>query len=96
MKFKNVSNKLTSETDFPGIGLGHDNSMVVMDFNVGSEHDIDVIIHDRKLVGAFISDNGPTNVPYFIGKKNSKVAVELPRFEFTADHNARRYCDKKS
>ncbi|KAL4216930.1 Carnosine synthase 1 [Mactra antiquata] len=65
-KFNNISNKLTSEKDFPGIGLGHDNSMVLMDIYGGSEHDIDVIIYDRKLVGAFISDNGPTNYPQFI------------------------------
>ncbi|XP_052214299.1 carnosine synthase 1-like [Dreissena polymorpha] len=36
-----------------------------MEFYGGTEHDVDVVIYGNKLVGAFISDNGPTNFPSF-------------------------------
>lgn len=66
-KHHEISESLQTNSDFPGIGLGHDNSMIAMEFHTGSEHDVDVIMYDRKLVGAFISDNGPTRRPYFTG-----------------------------
>ncbi|XP_053385384.1 carnosine synthase 1-like isoform X2 [Mercenaria mercenaria] len=64
-KYHQISECLQTESDYPGIGLGHDNTMVAMEYHKGSEHDVDVILYDRKLVGAFISDNGPTRRPYF-------------------------------
>ncbi|XP_060602022.1 carnosine synthase 1-like isoform X2 [Ruditapes philippinarum] len=64
-KYQDISELFRDESDFPGIGLGHDNTMVAMEYHKGSEHDVDVILYDRKLVGAFISDNGPTRYPYF-------------------------------
>jgi len=64
-KTEYIFENLDKEDDFPGIGLGFDNSMVLTKFHEGSEHDVDVVIFKRKLVGAFISDNGPTNKPYF-------------------------------
>ena len=66
-KFHQISEHFRSESDFPGIGLGHDNTMMAMEYHKGSEHDVDVIIYNRKLIGAFISDNGPTRHPYFTG-----------------------------
>lgn len=66
-KTAQILETLRAEDDFPGIGLGFDNSMVLTEFHEGSEHDVDVIIFNRKLVAAFISDNGLTNRPYFTG-----------------------------
>lgn len=60
----NVYNQLRShlkcENDHPGVGLGHGNDMLLMEQLIGTEHDVDVIIFNRQLVAAFISDNGPT------------------------------------
>ena len=58
---------LTREKDFPGIGLGFDNTLLVMEYLTGSEHDVDVIIFHGQLVAAFLSDNGPTREPFYIG-----------------------------
>lgn len=63
---------LHSEEDYPGIGLGFDNSLVLTEFHDGSEHDVDIVLFERKLVAAFISDNGPTNEPLFLGLWISK------------------------
>lgn len=64
-QYTKVVSSLTTEEDFPGIGLGHSNHMLVVDYHGGSEHDVDVVIFKRKLVAAFVSDNGPTRVPLF-------------------------------
>lgn len=64
-KYEKISHALCKDEDYGGIGLGFGNSMLAMEFFGGSEHDIDVVIYDRKLVAAFISDNGPTNIPSF-------------------------------
>jgi carnosine synthase len=58
--YKMITTELTSEEDHPGIGLGHGNDMMVMDYISGTEHDIDIVIFKRKLVAAYVSDNGPT------------------------------------
>ncbi|XP_062594790.1 carnosine synthase 1-like [Saccostrea cucullata] len=60
MYFNSLQNQLTCEADFPGIGLGHGNSMMVMKWLRGTEHDVDLVIYKRKLIAAFVSDNGPT------------------------------------
>jgi len=46
-----------------------------MDYIGGTEHDVDVIIYKRKLVGAFVSDNGPTRLPKF-----TETAAAMPTF----------------
>ncbi|XP_056016252.1 carnosine synthase 1-like isoform X1 [Ostrea edulis] len=58
--FNDLRDKLTCESDYPGIGLGHGNSMMVMKYIKGTEHDVDLVIYKRKLVVAYVSDNGPT------------------------------------
>ncbi|WAR10869.1 CRNS1-like protein [Mya arenaria] len=65
-KYAETTSLLQSEEDFHGIGLGFGNEMFAMESHEGSEHDIDIVIFDRKLVAAFISDKGPTNIPSFI------------------------------
>jgi len=63
--FDQVQQDLKTEEDHPGIGLGHGNAMILMDFIEGTEHDVDIIIYQRKLIAAFVSDNGPTGFPEF-------------------------------
>lgn len=60
-----LQEKLTCEEDHPGIGLGYGNSMLMMKYLEGTEHDIDVVLYNRKLVAAFVSDNGPTKKGFF-------------------------------
>lgn len=64
-EYENIQDKLRVEADHPGIGLGYGNSMQLMEFIEGTEHDIDIIIYKRKLIGAFVSDNGPTRMNSF-------------------------------
>ncbi|KAJ1168841.1 hypothetical protein NDU88_000754 [Pleurodeles waltl] len=63
--YENICSILKVESDCPGIGLRYGNAMVLMEHVSGSEHDVDIIIYDGKLMGAFVSDNGPTRVPDF-------------------------------
>lgn len=58
--FNGLRDHLTCEADHPGIGLGYGNSMVVMKVIKGTEHDVDLVIFERKLLAAYVSDNGPT------------------------------------
>ncbi|KAH3754492.1 hypothetical protein DPMN_189167 [Dreissena polymorpha] len=60
-------NTLRTNDDYHGIGLGFSNSMILMDYLQGSEHDIDVVIFERKLIAAFVTDNGLTNWPSYTG-----------------------------
>jgi carnosine synthase len=70
-----VQGELCGENSHPGIGLGHGNSMLLMDYVDGTEHDVDIIIYRRKLIGAYVSDNGPTRVPRF-----TETAAAMPSF----------------
>ncbi|GAB1609406.1 carnosine synthase 1-like [Argonauta hians] len=54
-----------SDLSVHGVGLGLGNSFLLMDYLHGTEHDVDIIIYKRKLIAAFVSDNGPTRVPNF-------------------------------
>ncbi|KAM8807360.1 carnosine synthase 1 [Eudromia elegans] len=57
---------LRSDADHPGIGLGWGNSMLLMEYVPGTEHDVDLVIFEGELLGAWVSDNGPTRVPAFV------------------------------
>ncbi|NXW52411.1 CRNS1 synthase, partial [Nyctiprogne leucopyga] len=57
---------LRDDADHPGIGLGWGNAMLLMEYVPGTEHDVDVVIFDGRLVGAWVSDNGPTRLPAFL------------------------------
>ncbi|XP_064614479.1 carnosine synthase 1-like [Liolophura sinensis] len=54
---------MKTENDFPGVC--HGTSMLLMDYLVGTEHGVDVVIYDKKLVTAFVHDKGPTRLPTF-------------------------------
>ena len=72
-KYREIQNTLQSEEDYGGIGLGFGNNMAVMELLKGSEHDVDIVLFQRKLLGAFVSDNGPTRVPDF-----TETAATMP------------------
>ncbi|XP_052234453.1 carnosine synthase 1-like isoform X2 [Dreissena polymorpha] len=70
-------NTLRTNDDYHGIGLGFSNSMILMDYLQGSEHDIDVVIFERKLIAAFVTDNGLTNWPSYT-ETSSLMPSSLP------------------
>ena len=72
-KYREIQNTLHCEEDFGGIGLGFGNNMAIMELLKGSEHDVDIILFERKMIGAFVSDNGPTRVPFF-----TETAATMP------------------
>ncbi|KAJ7344137.1 hypothetical protein JRQ81_000087 [Phrynocephalus forsythii] len=51
----------------PGLGMkfGWGNGMLLMEYVSGTEHDVDLVIYEGRMLGAFVSDNGPTRVPDF-------------------------------
>ncbi|XP_057883144.1 carnosine synthase 1 isoform X2 [Melospiza georgiana] len=57
---------LRDDADHPGIGLGWGNAMLLMEYVPGTEHDVDLVVFDGRLLGAWVSDNGPTRVPAFL------------------------------
>lgn len=68
-----IAGDLREETDHPGIGLGWGNAMTLMEYVGGTEHDVDVLLFDGCLEGAFVSDNGPTRAPVF-----TETAAQMP------------------
>ncbi|NXT28970.1 CRNS1 synthase, partial [Syrrhaptes paradoxus] len=57
---------LRDDADHPGIGLGWGNAMLLMEYVPGTEHDVDLVIFDGRMLGAWVSDNGPTRLPAFL------------------------------
>ncbi|XP_067388083.1 carnosine synthase 1 isoform X2 [Emydura macquarii macquarii] len=73
LHFEKISRDLRQDTDHPGIGLGWGNTMLLMEYVAGTEHDVDIVIYDGRMLGAFVSDNGPTRVPHF-----TETAASMP------------------
>ncbi|KAM6953632.1 carnosine synthase 1-like [Aplochiton taeniatus] len=73
MHFERIVGDLREETDYPGIGLGWGNAMILMEYLGGTEHDVDVLLFNGRLEGAFVSDNGPTRAPAF-----TETAAQMP------------------
>ncbi|KAM4621856.1 carnosine synthase 1-like [Polymixia lowei] len=71
--FERIVGDLREETDYPGIGLGWGNAMTLMEYVGGSEHDVDLLLFNGRLEGAFVSDNGPTRAPTF-----TETAAQMP------------------
>ncbi|NWT49143.1 CRNS1 synthase, partial [Chroicocephalus maculipennis] len=57
---------LRDDADHPGIGLGWGNAMLLMEYVPGTEHDVDLVVFQGRLLGAWVSDNGPTRLPAFL------------------------------
>ncbi|OWF52029.1 carnosine synthase 1-like [Mizuhopecten yessoensis] len=73
IEYEKIRSCLRQESDHPGIGLGYGNDMMLMEYYEGTEHDIDIIIYKRRLIAAFISDNGPTRQGNF-----TETAASMP------------------
>ncbi|XP_029917469.1 carnosine synthase 1-like [Myripristis murdjan] len=71
--FERIAGDLREETDYPGIGLGWGNAMTLMEYVGGTEHDVDLMLFNGQLEGAFVSDNGPTRAPTF-----TETAAQMP------------------
>ncbi|KAK3586588.1 hypothetical protein CHS0354_027723 [Potamilus streckersoni] len=72
-KYIQFKSLLTKNEDYFGIELGHDNNVMVMEYIGGTEHKVDLIIYERKLVAAFVSDNGSTR-----GERFTETAACMP------------------
>ncbi|KAL3855367.1 hypothetical protein ACJMK2_014578, partial [Sinanodonta woodiana] len=72
-KYKEIRAVLQKPDDYYGIGLGHGNTLMAMEYLVGTEHDVDIVLHERRLAGAFVSDNGPPR-----GKTFTETAACMP------------------
>ncbi|KAL3855357.1 hypothetical protein ACJMK2_014572 [Sinanodonta woodiana] len=55
-----------NEEDYFGTGIGHGDTVMDMEYIGGTDHNVDVVIYERKLVAAFVSDKGPTRGKTFI------------------------------
>eukprot|EP00668_Euglena_longa_P019225 GGOE01023941.1.p1 GENE.GGOE01023941.1~~GGOE01023941.1.p1 ORF type:complete len:1002 (+),score=277.70 GGOE01023941.1:108-3008(+) len=53
------------EASHGGCGLSWGCNLLVQEFVGGSEHDVDLVLYEGDLVCAFVTDNGPTRLPYF-------------------------------
>ncbi|XP_006034238.1 carnosine synthase 1 [Alligator sinensis] len=73
LHFEKISQDLREDTDHPGIGLGWGNAMLLMEYVSGTEHDVDLVIFEGRMLAAFVSDNGPTRVPCF-----TETAASMP------------------
>ncbi|XP_060582351.1 carnosine synthase 1-like [Ruditapes philippinarum] len=74
-QFQQITRSLCSDSAYPGIGLSRGNSMTTFEFHSGTEHNVDVILYDKTLVWASITDSGVVRQPYYIG-----TAKRLPSF----------------
>ncbi|XP_060594421.1 carnosine synthase 1-like [Ruditapes philippinarum] len=74
-KFQKVTSSLRTDSDFPHIGLNLGNSMTAWEFYVGTEHIVDVVIYDKTLICAFVTDSGVVRQPYYIA-----TARRMPTF----------------
>eukprot|EP01063_Lacrimia_lanifica_P023659 TRINITY_DN312_c0_g1_i1.p2 TRINITY_DN312_c0_g1~~TRINITY_DN312_c0_g1_i1.p2 ORF type:complete len:1003 (+),score=415.85 TRINITY_DN312_c0_g1_i1:420-3011(+) len=74
-EFTRLTTELASEADHAGCGLsfGAGPSMVLMEYVGGSEHQIDILMHDGAPIFHAISDYSPTKIPYF-----SELAITMP------------------
>ncbi|XP_074854164.1 carnosine synthase 1 [Carettochelys insculpta] len=73
LHFEKISRDLQQDADCPGIGLGWGNSMLLMEYLGGTEHDVDIVVYDGRMLAAFVSDNGPTCMPHFM-----ETAASMP------------------
>lgn len=60
-----ILHTLRSEKDCPGIGLGFGTKIILSEVHNGSEHDVDIVLWDSRLIASFVTDNGYTRIPRF-------------------------------
>lgn len=63
-EYNNIINTVNEDVH-PGSGLTFDTSVTLMEYIDGSEHDIDLVMWDGVVLASFVTDNGPTRLPYF-------------------------------
>eukprot|EP00756_Hemistasia_phaeocysticola_P026286 Hpha_TRINITY_DN16052_c1_g6::TRINITY_DN16052_c1_g6_i2::g.119383::m.119383/K14755/CRNS1, ATPGD1; carnosine synthase len=60
-------------SQYGGVGLGFDGKLIAQEAAVGSEHDVDLVLQDGRLVTAFVTDNGPTG-----GRYSRELSAAMP------------------
>ena len=73
-KFEEYKNFIQT-SKHKGVGLGFKHRIIVMPFISGSEHDIDIIISDGKLIAGLVTDNGANSSK--ICRENTAIMPSL-------------------
>lgn len=73
--YRLLASNFKDEEDHPGSGLSFKSSVVLMEYIDGSEHDIDIVMWDGCVLAAFVTDNGPTRLPYFAESAASMPSI---------------------
>uniref|UniRef100_A0A8C6Y224 Carnosine synthase 1 n=1 Tax=Naja naja TaxID=35670 RepID=A0A8C6Y224_NAJNA len=92
LHFDKITQDLKDDSDYLGIGLGWGNNMLLMEYVSGTEHDVDLVIYEGRLLGAFVSDNGPTRVPNFTETAACMPTCLPPESEAQLIHAAYQCC----
>ena len=64
-EFTAMRRALIDEISKDSSGLSFESSMFLMEYLDGTEHDVDIVMHNGELLCACVTDNGPTRLPYF-------------------------------
>jgi len=64
-EFTQMRDALTHDIGSDASGLSFDSSMFLMEYLDGTEHDVDIVMYKGELLGAIVTDNGPTRLPLF-------------------------------
>jgi len=64
-EFSAMRKALIEEISKDSSGLSFESSMFLMEYLDGTEHDVDIVMHNGELLCACVTDNGPTRLPYF-------------------------------
>lgn len=92
LHFDKITQDLKDDSDYFGIGLGWGNNMLLMEYVSGTEHDVDLVIYEGRMLGAFVSDNGPTRVPNFTETAACMPTCLPPESEAQLIHAAYQCC----
>ncbi|KAK9410387.1 carnosine synthase 1 [Crotalus adamanteus] len=92
LHFDKITQDLKDDSDYLGIGLGWGNNMLLMEYVSGTEHDVDLVIYEGRMLGAFVSDNGPTRVPNFTETAACMPTCLPPESEAQLIHAAYQCC----
>lgn len=56
--------ELVADEQYAGVG-SFANQVLLVEYLTGTEHDVDIVLAEGAPVFAFVTDNGPTDLPYF-------------------------------
>eukprot|EP00756_Hemistasia_phaeocysticola_P017817 Hpha_TRINITY_DN15556_c1_g4::TRINITY_DN15556_c1_g4_i9::g.106927::m.106927/K14755/CRNS1, ATPGD1; carnosine synthase len=79
-------------SEYGGVGLGFDGKLMAQEAAIGSEHDVDLVLQDGRLVTAFVTDNGPTGEVYSRELSAAMPSVKTKELQQLMIRSAVRAC----